>query len=69
MKRFTSLALAVALVAPIGFAGCDTGEEAKTEITQETPTGETTETVKVEQSGENPPAPVSDAPAPANAPE
>jgi hypothetical protein len=67
MKRFSSLALSFALLAPLGFVGC--GEEASTEIKQSTPGGETTESVEVEQSGENPPAPVSGAPAPANAPE
>ncbi|HEU5118567.1 MAG TPA: hypothetical protein VFT74_18355 [Isosphaeraceae bacterium] len=73
MKRFSSLALAFALIVPVGFVGC--GEEAKdqVEITQETPSGETTETItkEVETSGDNPPAPVATDPAatPAAAPE
>ncbi len=73
MKRFSSLALAFALIVPVGFVGC--GDEAtdQVEITQETPSGETTETLtkEVETSGENPPAPVVTDPAasPAAAPE
>ena len=48
------------LVAPIGLVGC--GEESSTTATikQEGPGGTTEETIKkeVEQSGDNPPAPV-----------
>ncbi len=59
-EALSSLALAFALIVPVGFVGC--GDEAKdqVEITQETPAGTTTETIteKVETSGENPPEPV-----------
>lgn len=55
MKRFFGLCLALCLVG--GIAGCEKKAEIKKETTVTTPEGETTTTdsQKVEMSGENPP--------------
>jgi hypothetical protein len=57
MKRFLTLGLALSLVAPF-VAGCEKQSETKTTTTTSTPQGETkvTDTQKVEQKGDNPPA-------------
>jgi hypothetical protein len=55
MKRFFGLCLALSLVGAV--AGCDKKAEVKKETTVTTPEGTTTttDTQKVETSGENPP--------------
>lgn len=57
MKKLLSIALILGSLSPLGLVGC--GEEAKVETkeTVSTPEGSTTttETKKVESSGENPP--------------
>jgi hypothetical protein len=55
MRRFLTLATALALAAPLGLVGC--GEENKTETKTTGPGGTTVEKKSTTQSGENPPAP------------
>ncbi len=56
MQRLLGLCLALSLFG-VGLAGCDKKSEVKKETTVTTPEGETTttESTKVETSGENPP--------------
>ena len=57
MKRLFTLCLGLSLVAPI-VVGCEKSSETKTSTTTTTPGGSTTvtDTQKVEQSGDHPPA-------------
>jgi len=59
MKRVLTAALVLGLFAPIGLVGCGEESKVKEEPPTSTPGGTTTTTSesKVNQTGENPPAP------------